>query len=134
MAGRFYQTAGSLTSAIRAAVGELNQLLLNRNLQTTGKGEYVVGRLITGVLRGAQFVFAQSGPTHVFHLAGSEARQIHDEQIAGRGLGISQAAQLYFTQVDLRQGDTLVLCPNLPAGWDTTLLGEKNASVGYIAP
>jgi hypothetical protein len=129
MAQLFYQTAGSLTSALRAAVGELNQLLLNRNLQTTGKGEYVVGRLITGVLRGAQFVFAQSGPTHVFHLAGSEARQIHDEQIAGRGLGISQAAQLYFTQVDLHPGDTLVLCPNLPTGWDAILLGDKNASI-----
>jgi len=129
MTERFYQTAGSLTSAIRAAVGELNQSLLNRNLQTTGKGEYVVGRLITGVLRGTQFVFAQSGPTYVFHLTGGEARQIHDEQIAGRGLGIGQTVPLYFAQADLRLGDTLVLCPNLPTGWDAVLLGEKNASL-----
>ena len=132
MTQRFYQTAGSLTSAIQAAAGELNQVLLNRNLQTTGKGEYVVGRLITGVLRGTQFVFAQSGPTHVFHLTGGEARQIHDEHIAGRGLGIGQNAQLYFAQADLRQGDTLVLCPNLPTGWDGILPGEKNASIDTL--
>jgi hypothetical protein len=125
---RFYQTSGSQTSAIRTAAGELNQSLLKRNLRTTGKGEYVVGRLILGVLRGAQFLFAQCGPTHVFHLSGVENRQIHDEQIVGRGLGIGQSTPLYFAQVDLHAGDLLVLCPNLPTGWDSTLLGEKNVS------
>jgi hypothetical protein len=128
MTQRFYKTAGSLTSAIRAAAGELNQTLLNRNLHTTGKGEYVVGQLITGVLRGAQFVFAQCGPTHVFHHTGAEVRQIHAAQIAGRGLGIGQALPLYFAQVDLHPGDLLVLLPNLPTGWDAVLLGEKNVS------
>ena len=129
---RFYQTAGSLTSAIRTTAGELNQSLLNRNLHTTGKGEYVVGRLILGVLRGNQFVFAQCGPAHVFHLTGLEARQIHDQQIAGRGLGIGQATPLYFAQIDLHAGDFLVLCPNLPAGWDAMLLNEKNVSVDSL--
>ena len=112
---RFYQTSGSLTFAIRTAAGVLNQSLLNRNLHTTGKGEYILGRLILGVLRGTQFVFAQCGPTHVFHLTGNETRQIHDEQIAGHGLGIGQATPLYFSQVDLHAGDLLVLCPNLPS-------------------
>jgi hypothetical protein len=125
----FYQTSGSLTAAIRAAAGELNQTLLKRNLQITSKGEYLVGRLIMGALRGTQFLFAQSGPTHVFHLTGAETRQIHDEQIAGRGLGNSQAMPLYFAQIDLHAGDMLVLCPHLPAGWETALTGEKNASI-----
>ncbi len=125
---RFYQTSGSLTFAMRTAAGELNQSLLGRNLHTTGKGEYIVGRLILGVLRGAQFVFAQCGPTHVFHLASGESRQIHDEQIAGHGLGIAQATPLYFSQIDLHAGDLLVLCPNLPTGLDANLLAEKNFS------
>ena len=126
---RFYQTTGSLTSALRTAAGELNQFLLNRNLHTTGKGEYMVGRLILGVLRGGtQFVFAQCGPTHVFHLAGNETRQIHDEQIAGRGLGIGQTAPLHFAQTDLHAGDSLILCPNLPNGTDATILEQKNTS------
>ena len=125
---RFYQTSGSLTSAIRTAAGELNQSLLKRNLRSAGKGEYVVGRLILAVLRSTQFLFAQCGPTHVFHLTGVETRHIHDEQIAGRGLGISQSTPLYFAQVDLHAGDLLVLCPNLPTGWDSTLLGERNVS------
>ncbi len=98
-------------------------------MRTTGKGEYFVGRLILSVLRGAQFLFAQCGPTHVFHLTTVETRQIHDEEIAGRGLGISQATSLYFAQVDLHAGDLLVLCPNLPSGWDATLLRERNVSL-----
>ena len=125
---RFYQTSGSLTSAIRTAAGELNQTLLKRNLRTTGKGEYVVGRLILGGLRGAKFLFAQCGPTYVFHLTGDKNRLIHDEQIAGRGLGIAQATSLYFAQVDLQVGELLLLFPNLPQGWNPALLGEKNVS------
>ena len=125
---RFYQSSGSLTFAIRTAAGELNQTLLNRNLHTTGTGQYILGRLILGVQRGTQFVFAQCGPTHVFHLSGSESRQFHDEQIAGHGLGVAQATTLYFSQVELHSGDLLVLCPNLPAGWDTALLGERNST------
>jgi hypothetical protein len=125
---RFYQTAGSLTSAIRATADALNQFLLNRNLTTTGKGQYIIGRLILGVLRGGQFVFAQSGPTHVFHLTGDECRQVHDPQIEGRGLGIGQTTPIYFAQADLHHGDLLVLCSNLPAGWDSALLAERKGA------
>lgn len=125
---RFYQTPGSLTFAMRTAAGELNQSLLNRNLHTPAKGKYILGRLILGVLRGSQFFFAQCGPTHVFHLTGNQPRQFHDEQIAGHGLGVGQATPLYFSQVDLHADDLLVLCPNLPVGWDITLLGERNFS------
>jgi hypothetical protein len=124
----FYQTSGSLTSAIRNAAGELNQFLLNRNLHSTGKGEYIVGRLILGVLRDTQFVFAQCGTTHVFHVTRNGTRKFHDNQIAGRGLGTSQTTPLYFAQVDLHSADLLVLCSSLPPEWDPTLIEEKNTS------
>ena len=128
MTQRFYRTAGSLTSAIRSVVGNLNQSLVDRNLRTTGKGEYVIGRLILGVLRGSQFVFAQCGPTHVFHLTGKETHQVHDAQISGRGLGIGATSPLYFAQLDLNPGDQLVLCADLPSGWEAALLGERLVS------
>ena len=128
LAQRFYQAAGSLTSAIRTAAGSLNQSLVERNLRTTGKGQYIIGRLILGVLRGSQFTFAQCGPTHVFHLTGKETRQVHDAQISGRGLGIGQTTPLYLAQLDLNPGDQLVLCANLPSGWEAALLGERLVS------
>lgn len=124
----FYKTPGSATKAVRATAQWLNHFLLNRNLGTTGKGQYIVGRLVVGVLRGTQFVFAQCGPTHVFHLTSGETRQIHDAQIAGHGLGIGQATPIYLEQVDLHPGDLLVLCSDLPEGWDTALLGEHSTS------
>jgi hypothetical protein len=127
ISGHFYQTPGSLTSAIRAAAQNINQALLERNLRTTGQGQYLIGRLILGVLRGGQFFIAQSGPTHVFHIAGGESRQIHDAQISGRGLGFSQTTPLYFAQSDLHAGDMLVCCSHLPASWDTAIL-ENNPS------
>jgi hypothetical protein len=128
MAQRFYHTAGSVTSAIRAIVETLNQSLVDRNLRTTGKGQYIIGRLILGVLRGSQFVFAQCGPTHIFHLTGKETHQVHDAQISGRGLGIGQATPLYFAQLDLNPGDQLILCADLPSGWEAALLGERLVS------
>jgi hypothetical protein len=128
MARQFYQAAGSVTSAIRSIAETLNQSLVDRNLRTTGKGQYIIGRLILGVLRGSQFVFAQSGPTHVFHLSGEDTRQIHDVQISGRGLGIGLATPLYFAQLDLNPGDQLVLCADLPSGWEAALLGKRRIS------
>lgn len=125
MGRQFYQSAGSVTSAIRSVAETLNQLLVDRNLRTTGKGQYIIGRMILGVLHGSQFVFAQCGPTHVFHLNGKDAHHIHDAQISGRGLGIGQATPLYLSQLELNSGDQLVLCSDLPSGWEPALLGKS---------
>jgi len=125
MARQFYQVAGSVTSAIRSIAETLNQSLVDRNLRTTGKGQYIIGRLILGVVHGSQFLFAQSGPTHVFHLTGETTHQVHDAQISGRGLGIGLATPLYFAQVNLKPGDQLVLCANLPSNWEAALLGKR---------
>jgi hypothetical protein len=129
MARQFYQTAGSVTSAVRIVAESINQLLVDRNLRTTGKGQYIIGRMILGVLRGPQFVFAQCGPTHIFHLTGKGTNHVHDSQLSGRGLGIGQATPLYFSQLDLNPGDQLVLCADLPSGWEAALSGK-----GQVTP
>ncbi len=132
MAQRFYQNPGSLTAAMRATVETLNQVLVDRNLRTTGKGQYIVGRLILGVLHETRFVLAQCGPTHVFHFSGREARPIHDMQISGRGLGFGQSTTLYYAQADLHPGDLLVLCAHLPSVWESVLSTESNASADVL--
>jgi hypothetical protein len=109
LAQKFYQTPGSLTSAIRSSVEALNQSLVERNLRTSSKGQYTIGRLILGVLRESQFFFAQCGPTHIFHIKNGASKQVHDPQISGRGLGIGQATPLYFSQLDLEPGDLMIL-------------------------
>jgi len=128
MGQRFYQIGGSLTAAMRGTVDVLNQFLVERNLRTTGKGAYIVGRLVLGVMRSNQLVLAQSGPTHVYHLTAEGATHFHDPQISGRGLGFSQTTQLYFTQAELHAGDKLVICAKLPTGWDAVLGGERGTA------
>lgn len=121
---RFYRTAGALTSALRAAVDDLNRILLERNLAAAGKSRPIVGRLIMGVLRERQLILALVGPTHAFHLGLEEMRHVYDSQTAGRGLGLSQNAPLSFTRLDLQAGDLLVLCAVQPAGWEVLLQSE----------
>ena len=53
-ANLFYQTAGSLTSAMRKASENINSVLLERNLATTGRGQYALGLLALAVIRDAQ--------------------------------------------------------------------------------
>jgi hypothetical protein len=125
MAGNFYQASGSVTAAIRATAEAFNQSLVDRNLRTTGKGEYIIGRLILGVLHGTQFVCAQCGPTHAFHFTGREVQHFHDPQISGRGLGIGQATPLFLSQVELQHGDLMVLCADMPAGWESALMAKQ---------
>lgn len=120
----FYRMSGSLTSALRAAVDDLNRILLERNLAAAGKNRPIVGRLILGVLRDKQLILALVGPTHVFHLGLEEIRHVYDAQTAGRGLGLSQNPPLSFTRVDLQAGDLLVLCAVQPAGWEVLLPSE----------
>ncbi len=129
MAQRFYRTPGSLTSAVRSTAEALNHFLLQRNLRTTSKGQYIIGRLILGVVRGSQFVLTQCGPTHAFQLHDGQTRQMHDAQIAGRGLGFSQTTSAYYSQFEIAAGDLLVLCTNLPSGWDKALLEERGSPV-----
>ncbi len=128
MAERFYQNPGSLTSALRATAETLNQALLDRNMRSTGRGQYILARLVLGVLRGSQFIFVQCGPTHVFHLTGEKAGHIHDPQISGRGLGFGQTTPLYFSQVELHAGELLMLCAALPPGWEDSLRNDRGAA------
>jgi len=128
MTGGFYETAGSLTAALRNTADMLNQTLLNRNLSTTGQGHYIVGRLIMGVLRGSQLVVVQSGPTHIFCAGKNDVQHLHDPDLSGRGLGFSQTTTLYYSQLDLTPGDQLVICAQLPNGWDAALMSERGTT------
>jgi len=126
MAERFYQNHGALTSALRATAETLNQALVERNMGSTGRGQFILARLIVGVLRGAHFIFVQCGPTHVYHLTSEKVEHVHDPRISGRGLGFSQTTPLYFSQVDLQPGDLVVLCAAPPSSWDGALQNERS--------
>jgi hypothetical protein len=120
VAETFYSTPGSLTFALKTAVGALNTYLVERNMKSTGKGLYSIGALVLGNLRGNSMYIVQAGPTHVFHHTG-EMQHLYDQQLAGKGLGLGQTARMYFSQVTLAVGERLLICGALPQNWDKSI-------------
>lgn len=119
---RYYQTSGTVTSALRALAQDLNQFLLARNLRVSTRRQQVVGQLDMAVVREDHLYFAQSGPSHGFLLTSGEIQHFHDPQTAGRGLGISRQTLIHFYQSQLSKGASLVILPKLPADWNPTTL------------
>ena len=124
-ASLFYQSAGSLTSAMRKAAEKINTALLERNRSTTGKGLQVSGVLILAVIRGEQCTILLSGPAHAVWVSDGKSRHIHDPALSGKGLGSGGSVQSYFSQVELHEKDLLTLCGKFPPDWEADLLNER---------
>ncbi len=122
----FYNTPGSLTYALKSATEALNNLLTERNMASTGKGQYSLGALVLASLRGDSLYLVQCGPTHVFTL-GSKPSHLHDSLLSGKGLGLSQTTRMYFAQVQLTAGDRLLFCAALPPNWEK-VVSEDNGN------
>lgn len=125
MATAFYQTNGSLTFAMRKTAENINAALLERNLATTGRGQYALGSLVLAVVRAEQCTLLLSGPTHAVWVSEGQSRHIHDAALSGKGLGSSQSMQSYFSQVEFHTQDLLALCGKFPKDWEADLLNER---------
>lgn len=121
----FHNTQGALTAALRAAAEAINDALLERNLSTTGRGQYAIGWVTLAALRDSQLTILQCGPTHVLALNAGAARHIHDPALAGKGLGLGQSIHRYFSQIQLQPGDRLLICPKLPPAWANALESDR---------
>ncbi|MFN8461168.1 MAG: hypothetical protein U0X93_05290 [Anaerolineales bacterium] len=121
----FYQTPGSLTSAMRKTAEHINTALLERNLSTSGRGQYALGLLALAVMRESQITLLLSGPAHAVWVSEGQSRHIYDPALSGKGLGSSQTTQSYFSQVEIHSNDLLVLCGKFPTDWEADLLSER---------
>lgn len=121
----FHSTHGALTSALRAAAESINRALLERNLSTTGRGQYAIGWLTLAILRESQLTILQCGPTHVLSFSGGVARHLYDPALSGKGLGLSQGLSQFFSQIQLQSGDRLLVCPKLPPAWENVLGSDR---------
>ena len=124
-AGLFYQSPGPLTSAMRKAADQINSKLLERNLTTTGRGQYALGLLVLAVIRENQCTLLLSGPTHAVWVSDGQSRHIHEPALSGKGLGSSQSISTYLSQIELHPQDLLVLCGTFPKDWEADLLNER---------
>jgi hypothetical protein len=124
----FYATPGTFTAALRAAADSINQALLERNMSTSGRGQYAAGLLALAAIRGSQVTLLLSGAIHVFVLGSQSAQEISDT-LSGRGLGLSQALPHYFSQISLRPNDRILFCGKPPLSWEPALRDSSPASL-----
>jgi len=121
----FFQSPGSLTSAMRKAAETINTTLLERNLSTTGRGQYALAFLVIASVRENQCTLLLCGPTHAVWVTEGQSRHIHEPALSGKGLGSSQSIQTYLSQIELHPHDLLVLCGKFPRDWEADLLNER---------
>jgi len=124
----FYETQGTLTSALRAAAQAINKPLLERNMTTSGRGQYAVGSLALAAIREAQVTFLVSGLLHIFTLGASGAGHIFDTS-SGKGLGLNATPQYHFSQAVLQPNDRLLLTGKVLPAWENTLNDASPASL-----
>ncbi|MGE5641499.1 MAG: hypothetical protein ACM3Y8_00680 [Byssovorax cruenta] len=121
----FYQTTGSLTFAMRKLAENINNALLERNLATTGRGQYALGHLALAVVRAEHCTLLLNGPVHAVWVSEGKSRHIYDPALSGKGLGSSQSIQSYLSQVEFHTQDLLALCGKFPKDWEADLLNER---------
>lgn len=117
----FYATSGSLTNALRTATESVNKVLLERNMESSSRGQYAVGWLTIAAMRDMQITFLLSGPMHAYHFSQSESRHVFEPNVSGKGLGMSQTASIHYAQATLQMGDRLLFCGKVPNAWENTL-------------
>jgi len=127
-AGTFYETSGTLTFALRAAAEVINKALLERNLSTSGRGQYAVGLLSLVALRESEATLLSSGAMHAHVLNADGARHIFDT-LSGNGLGLATNAPHHFSRVALRPNDRIVLYSKIPPVWESALQDSSPASL-----
>ena len=127
-AEEFYKSSGSVTAALRATATTINGNLLEKNMTSSGQGRYSLANLILGVVRGESFYVLESGPGHVYWMANGERRDIHNPDMAGRGLGLGQTTNFYLSQFTLCAGGRLLISPTLSAGWEKILERDNQSA------
>ena len=127
-ASRFFETPGALTTAMRTAVETLNRALLDRNMDSTGQGQYAVGSLVLAVLRNTQCTLLQSGPMHIYTLGSEAIQHIHDPALSGKGLGLGQKATIHFSQFEIASRDRMIFSARPPDGWERAVGNEMRPS------
>ncbi len=121
VANVFYQTPRAVTSALRAAADSLNKTLLDRNLSTSGVGQYTLAWMTLAVLRESQCIFSLNGPMHAYWIGVEGSRHIFEPAISGKGLGSSRSINIHYAQADLADNTTLLFCGRLPNAWASAL-------------
>ena len=122
LAKTYFNTAGTVTTALSTVAETLNQYLLDRNIKNSSTGRQAVGFLSQIVLRDQRLYLAQSGLSHAYLLTSTSVEHIHDLTLSGNGLGLGKTPHTRFTHHTLQVNDALIVSIQSPAPWTVDAL------------
>ena len=131
-ADTFYQTSGSVTTALRAAAAALNADLRRLNAAASEPGQYLAGRVVLLAIREDALYFLLSGAVQVFSLSVEGGQTFSADARAGRGLGLGQAVPHTLGRLERSAPMKLALCAQAPAEWEAFFTREKAATPAAV--
>lgn len=125
----YYQTARTVTSALRTAADHVNKALLERNMSTSARGKYALGWLLLVSMRDTQCILSFNGPMRAYWFGQNESQQLYEPPSSDKGLGSSQNVNIHFAQATLNENDLLLLCGRVPNAWVAPLGDARPSSL-----
>jgi len=123
----YYQTAGTVTFAMKTLVEALNSDLLERNLKRVKEGIRMSAALNLVVLRRESLYLVNIGSAKAWFAGKSDAVEYLDSDNQGRGLGVDQNLSCRFSTCELAENDTLVFSCQPPEIWKVDTFTGSNA-------
>lgn len=123
----YYQTAGTVTFAMKTLVEALNSDLLDRNLKRVKEGVRMSAALNLVVLKRESLYLVNIGAAKAWFAGKSDAVEYLDSENQGRGLGVDQNLACRFSTCELAENDTLVFSCQPPEIWKVDTFAGSNA-------
>jgi hypothetical protein len=121
----YYQTAGTVTFALRTMMEKINQEMLERNIKRAKDGAQLTALLSLVVVKRNLLYFASAGGTKSFFVSDQESVEIIGEG-QPRGLGLNESLPIRFSQKELQANDILLLAPQSIDSWTPESLAGSN--------
>ena len=128
----YYQTAGTVTFAMKTLVEAINSDLLDRNLKRIKEGVRMSAALNLIVLRRDSLYLVNIGSAKAWFAGKTGAAEYVDSENQGRGLGVNQNIVCRFSSCDLAENDTLVFSCQPPAIWQTETFNGSNTLTNEV--
>ncbi len=121
----YYQTAGTVTYAMRTMMEKVNQEMLDRNIKRAKDGAQLTALLSLVVVKRNLLYLASGGNTKSLFVSDQESVEIIGEGQA-RGLGLNESLPIRFSQKELQENDILILAPKSVDSWTPESLAGSN--------
>lgn len=113
-AAAYWNTPGSITAALRAAITAANNWLMDRNLESPVPERLGAG-ITCVVMRAADVFVAQAGPAACYVAHQGQVERFPSRDVSSPALGASRGVEVRYGHADLHPGDVVLLCDSLTA-------------------